>query len=380
METMLSHKDDERWRLVLARDAGADGEFYYGVSSTGVYCRPSCPSRRPDRKNVSFWDTADAAEAAGFRECRRCRPRESALHADAVGRVCRYIDMHLDETLDLATLGEVAHLSADHFQRVFKRIAGVTPRAYVEARRRHGLKDRLKGGAPITEAAFDAGYGSTSRLYEGAGDRLGMTPRAYRNGGAGMTITYATAPCELGYVLAAMTERGLCSVALGDDPAALAADLGREYPSAAISAADEMTPALDAIVRHLAGREPHLDLPTDVRATAFQQLVWESLRRIPRGETRTYEEVAASIGRPSAARAVARACATNPIALVVPCHRVVRKGGELSGYRWGVDRKRSILEREKRLSAQSEIDDLANPSKESEGKVRNCGVPAEEAG
>jgi AraC family transcriptional regulator of adaptative response/methylated-DNA-[protein]-cysteine methyltransferase len=345
--------DEERWAAVLARDMGADGAFYYGVKSTGVFCRPSCPSRRPDRKNVSFWSTPADAEAAGFRECRRCRPREAAVHAEAVARACRYIEEHIDEPVDLATVAPIAGLSPDHFQRVFKRLTGVTPRAYADVVRTRSFKERIKNGAPVTEAAFDAGYGSTSRLYERVGDTFGMTPRAYGNGGAKMNIEFATASCDLGYVIAATTARGICAVALGDDPAALEADLRREYPRAEIGPSNDLAPILDSLVRHIAGREPHLDLPTDVRATAFQQLVWQALRQIPYGSTRTYEEVASSIGKPTAARAVARACATNPVALVVPCHRVVRKGGDVSGYRWGVDRKRAILDREKGKPATS---------------------------
>jgi AraC family transcriptional regulator, regulatory protein of adaptative response / methylated-DNA-[protein]-cysteine methyltransferase len=346
----MEQVSDERWEAVAARDKRFDGAFVYAVRSTGIYCRPSCPSRRPRRPHVSFFPLPEAAERAGFRSCLRCRPRTVRLRdpqAERVQKVCRYIGEHLDEPLTLARLGREAGAAPHHLQRTFKHLMGISPRAYADALRLGVFRQRVKKGAAVIDATFEAGYGSTSRLYERAQGQLGMTPAAFRRGGEGARIVYAIADSPLGRLLVAATERGVALVSLGADDGALERVLHDEYPAAEKSAGDPSLAAwVDRIVAHLAGREPHLDLPVDVRATAFQWRVWQELRAIPRGETRSYAEVARAIGRPTAARAVARACATNPVALVVPCHRVVPQAGGTGGYRWGRERKVRLLEAE----------------------------------
>jgi AraC family transcriptional regulator of adaptative response/methylated-DNA-[protein]-cysteine methyltransferase len=342
--TTLSTLDEQRWQAVTHRDATWDGQFVLAVKTTGIYCRPSCKCRQPLRQNVSFYDTPAEAEAAGFRACKRCAPDRLAFEAEIGARVCAFIDAHLDERLTLDRLGEAVGLSPAHLQRVFKQVTGVSPRQYVEARRVGQLKANLREGQPITTALYDAGFSSSSRIYEDAGAKLGMTPAAYRKGGAGMHIQYTISECPLGYLLVGATERGLCAVSLGDSPAAVEQWLQTDYPQAELEAADgSLAQVVDQLVRHLSGDLPHLDLPLDVQATAFQLRVWEALRQIPYGETRSYAQVAESLGEPTAARAVARACATNRVALVIPCHRVVRGDGDLSGYRWGVGRKAALL-------------------------------------
>ena len=337
-----------RWTAVLDRDAAADGRFVYAVSSTGIYCRPSCPSRRPNRRNVRFFATPDDAEARGFRACRRCHPRDP--ETDQVRRVRtaqRYLDEHLDETVTLERLGEAVGLSPYHLQRTFKRVTGVSPRAWTGARRMERMKTQLKNGTSVSRATYDAGYSSPSRAYDESRARLGMTPGAYRHGGRGVAIRFTTVDTALGAVIVAATERGVCFVALGDDPGALESELRREYPAAQVTRDDdELRSWAGAVVARLAGDEADR-LPLDVPGTEFQWRVWEALQRIPRGETRTYAEVARELGQPSAARAVARACATNQVSLVIPCHRVVRGDGGLGGYRWGVDRKRELLAAER---------------------------------
>jgi AraC family transcriptional regulator of adaptative response/methylated-DNA-[protein]-cysteine methyltransferase len=333
------------WRAVLAREPAADGQFVYAVLSTGVYCRPTCPSRRPRRERVRFFAGPGAAAGAGYRACLRCRPEEAP--SAVVERACRYIEAHLDDPIDLETLGLQVDLSPSHLQRVFKRATGISPREYADAQRLSRFRDGIAEGEPVTRALYEAGYGSASRLYERAADQLGMSPGRYRGGAAGVRITYAVAPCVFGTLLAAGTEKGLCAVSLGDSPSELETRLRQEFHAAEIERDDErLAEWLAVLLRHLEGREPNLDLPLDIRATAFQRLVWNHLRTIPYGHTASYSEVAEAIGRPSAARAVAAACAANPAALVIPCHRVVRTGGALSGYRWGTDRKSAILERE----------------------------------
>lgn len=338
---------EERWQAVEARDARFDGAFVYAVRSTGVYCRPSCPSRRPRRPHVAFFAVPEAAERAGFRSCLRCRPkavRACDPQAERVRAVCRYIAAHLDEPLTLDRLGREAGAAPHHLQRTFKRLMGISPRAYADALRLGTFRARVRKGAAVIDAAFEAGYGSTSRLYERAAGQLGMTPAAFRRGGEGTRIAYATADSPLGRLLVAATGRGVALVSLGADDRALERVLHDEYPAAEKSGGDAALAAwVERIVAHLSGREPHLDLPLDVRATAFQWRVWQELRAIPRGETRTYAEVARAIGRPTAARAVARACASNPVALVVPCHRVVPQAGGTGGYRWGRARKAQLL-------------------------------------
>lgn len=342
-----------RWRAVLARDAGADGRFVYAVRSTGIFCRPSCASRRPLRRNVEFFATAAAAAARGYRACKRCHPDElrSDPWVEKVRRSCVYL-ANVEGRASLATLAKRIGGSPYHFQRNFKRLVGVTPRQFADACRLDRMKARLRRGVDVTSALFDAGYGSSSRFYERAASRLGMAPSSYRKGGAGMSIHYTVVSSPLGSLLVAATERGVCAVSMGRDRHELERALAREYPRASLARdARTLTPWVEAILDHLKGRTPRLDLPLDVRATAFQWQVWTALGAIPRGETRTYADVAASIGRAGAARAVARACASNPVALAVPCHRVVPAHGGTGGYRWGAARKQALLEAEARTRA-----------------------------
>lgn len=351
------------WQAVQARDRSADGVFVYAVRSTGIYCRPSCPSRKPGREQVVFFPLPAAAEQEGFRECRRCRPRAVRLRnprIETVADVCREIDARIlsnfdaepksDSRLTLAALSAPVGISSHQLDRAFRSVMGITLRQYADARRMRLLKSQLKKGDNVTTALYDAGYGSASRLYERAPGHLGMTPGAYRKGGAGMQIHYTIVDSPLGRLLVGATDRGISALYLGGSDAALRTALRKEYPRAELSDQGAGRSGLGRWVRsvlaHLCGQEPHLDLPTDVQATAFQRRVWEELRRIPYGATRTYSQVARAIGRPSAIRAVARACATNPVSVVVPCHRVVREDGNLAGYRWGIERKRLLLERE----------------------------------
>jgi len=338
---------DARWAALLARDPGA--AFFYSVRTTGVYCRPSCGARPPRRENVAFHDTREAAEAAGFRPCRRCRPDQPPLaqrHAAEVAALCRLIE-ESDEPPTLEALARHAGWSPFHLHRVFKAVTGVTPRAYAAARRAHRAEASLATRASVTEAIYDAGFGSSGRFYATSGERLGMTPTAWRAGGAGAEIRFAIGQCSLGAILVASTARGVCAILLGDDPEALLHDLERRFPKACLVGGDA---DFEGLVARVVGLVEHprvaVDLPLDVRGTAFQQRVWEALRRIPAGSTATYSEIAQAIGMPRAVRAVARACASNAIAVAIPCHRVLRKGGDLSGYRWGVERKRALLDRE----------------------------------
>jgi len=335
---------------VAAHDARMDGAFVYAVRSTGIYCRPSCPSRRPQVRQILIFVQPQEAERAGFRACRRCQPREGCGNpqANLVRRVCSEIAGHPDEVPSLRTLAQSAGLSAAHLQRTFRRAMGISPRQYADALRVARFKSELRKGKDVTTALHEVSYGSSSRLYEKSDEHLGMTPATYRRGGRGMNITYTIADCALGRVLVAATDRGISAVYMGDRDADMVAALREEYPRAEIhSGSGEHSKWVRAIVRHLAGSNPQLDLPTDVVATAFQRRVWEALRKIPLGTTRTYSDVARSIGQPSAVRAVGHACATNPVSIVVPCHRVVRTDGSLGGYRWGLGRKQLLLEREK---------------------------------
>jgi AraC family transcriptional regulator, regulatory protein of adaptative response / methylated-DNA-[protein]-cysteine methyltransferase len=338
---------------VALRDAQMDGAFVYAVRTTGIYCRPSCPSRRPRQSEIMLFGQPEAAEQAGFRACRRCHPRDArrSPRADLVRRVCGEIERNPDGKVSLRALAEATGLSAAHLQRTFRRAIGITPRQYADALRVARLKSELRKGKDVTTALHEVSYGSSSRLYEKSDAQLGMTPATYRKGGLGMNITYTIAPCSLGRVLVAATERGISAVYLGDRDSDLVAALRKEYPRAEIqSGSGQHSDWVRAIVRHLGGSNPHLDLPTDVVATAFKRRVWDALRSIPFGETRTYTEVARSIGQPNAIRAVARACATNPVSVVVPCHRVVRTDGSLAGYRWGIERKKLLLQRESRAA------------------------------
>ena len=347
------------WRAVEARDAQADGAFVFAVATTGIYCRPSCAARRPKRENVRFFDAPAAAEGAGFRACLRCRPNETAADPQVarVKRACRLIDEALADGAErLPTLDELAAAvggSPHHLQRTFKRVTGVSPAQYADARRLARLKRNLKQGEEVTHALYDAGYGASSRLYERAPGQLGMTPATYARGGRGARIAWAAGDSPLGRLLVAATEKGVCFLCLGDDDAELAGELRREFPDAELARDDAVLAQwLRHALAYLEGRAPHLDLPLDVQATAFQRRVWEELMRIPAGETRSYSELAAGLmGDPKGRRAVARACATNPVALAIPCHRVLREDGGLGGYRWGLERKRSLLEAERRQAA-----------------------------
>jgi AraC family transcriptional regulator of adaptative response/methylated-DNA-[protein]-cysteine methyltransferase len=346
--------DAARWNAVVGHDRDADGLFVYAVRSTGVYCRPSCPSRRPRRDRVAFFETGDAARLAGYRACLRCRPDQTAAAdpwVEKIRRACVYL-ANVDGHPSLAALAARVGGSPYHLQRNFKRLVGVTPREYAEACRLRKVKRGLRHAADVTGAMFDAGYGSSSRFYERAVPKLGMSPSTYRRGGAGMNIGYAIVDSPngaLGRLLVAATSRGVCAVSMGASDAELTRALSREYPAATIAAeSGALARWSTAIVAHLAGRQPRLDLPLDVQATAFQWQVWQALTAIPYGETRTYGDVARAIGRPRAVRAVARACATNPVALAIPCHRVLPAAGGEGGYRWGVARKKALLASERR--------------------------------
>ena len=349
------------WHAVQSRDRAADGAFVYAVRSTGIYCRPSCPSRKPRREQVVFFPLPEAAEQQGFRACRRCRPRAINLRdprTASVARVCREIDARIREEeggdheagLTLAALSRAAGMAPHQLERAFRRVMGITPRQYADAQRMRRLKSNLRKGDDVTTALYDAGFGSSRGLYERAPSQLGMTPGTYRQGGAGMQIHYTIVDSPLGRLLVAATDRGISALYLGEKDAPLKAALQKEYPRAEIDSdtggSRNLGGWVSKILEHLRGKEPHLDLPTDVQATAFRRRVWEELKRIPYGATRTYSEVARAIGRPRAIRAVARACATNPVSVVVPCHRVVRADGNLAGYRWGLGRKRALLEHE----------------------------------
>jgi AraC family transcriptional regulator of adaptative response/methylated-DNA-[protein]-cysteine methyltransferase len=342
--------DEARWQVVLAREVCANERFVYAVRSTGVYCRPGCPSRRPQRQNVVFFPVADEAERAGFRPCRRCRPKEArgaSPQIRMVGRACRLIEERLDQPVTLAALGEALESSPYHLERTFKRFLGITPRQYADALRLDRLKANLREDRDVTSALYEAGYGSSRGLYERAPEQLGMTPATYRRGGRGMEIAYTTVDSPMGRLLVAGTERGICAVSLGDADEDLEKSLDAEYPAARIRRDDSrLRRWVSALISHLCGTEPHLDLPLDVRATAFQWRVWQELRKIPYGATRSYSEIAEALGQPKAARAVANACAANPAAIVIPCHRVVQENGEPGGYRWGAERKRMLLARE----------------------------------
>jgi AraC family transcriptional regulator of adaptative response/methylated-DNA-[protein]-cysteine methyltransferase len=331
---------------VAARDRSMDGVFYYAVLSTGIYCRPSCPSKRARRENVVFFRAREAAEHAGFRPCKRCKP-EAAAAADPNGqlveKICRHIDAHPGEPVTLEALSRALGMSPFHLQRTFKARTGITPRAYSDSRRLNSLKAGLREGHSVTRSLYDAGYGSSSRLYENASAHLGMTPSRYRKQGAGVTIRYTIAPSPIGQMLLAATERGICAVQFGNSVSALERELRAEYPKAEIARSDRKLTEEVRAMREIMGGNSSRSLPLDIQATAFQRRVWEALQAIPRGATKSYSKIAADIGHPKAARAVARACAINPVAVAIPCHRVVREDGALGGYRWGVDRKKKLL-------------------------------------
>lgn len=343
--------DDQRWAAVVAHDRRADEVFWYSVRTTGVYCRPSCPARTARRENVAFHLTRADAERAGFRPCKRCRPTEVSLEsrqAAAVAKACRLIE-EAEEQPNLDALAEAAGMSRYHFHRVFKATTGVTPKAYAAARRAERVRDELGRSETVTEAIYGAGFNSNGRFYATSTEELGMTPSTYRAGGSGETIRYAVAPCSLGSILVAATERGIAAIQLGDDPSVLARELRKRFPHARLIDADRTFETMvEKVVRFVEAPAIGLDLPLDVRGTAFQRRVWQALREIPAGETASYADVAKRIGAPKAVRAVGHACGANRIAVAIPCHRVVRTDGSLSGYRWGIERKRALLARERR--------------------------------
>ena len=342
------------WNSVLNRDPAADENFFYGVTTTRIYCRPSCPSRRPNRENIAFFSSTEAAERAGFRACQRCRPNRPKSPNPAVQRARDYIDEHageLDERITLSLLSDHAGLSPYHLQRKFKETVGLTPAQYVRARKSEKLKMELKRGETVSRASFGAGYGSSSRAYEDAAARLGMTPATYKRGGEGTRIDYVMTTTSLGVLLVGATERGVCAVTLGDSQQSVQDALTQEYPAAdrrRVGAAEgELDAWVQAVVAVVEGEQSRTDVPIDVQASAFQWKVWRELQKIPLGETRSYSDVATAIGAARAVRAVASACANNRVALLIPCHRVIRQSGELGGYRWGLERKRKLLEKER---------------------------------
>lgn len=339
------------WQAVLKRDSGLDGKVFYGVHSTRIYCRPTCPSRKPIRSQVSFFQSPKEAEDQGFRPCKRCQPQCAATinpARDKVIAACRYIEAQSEHIPTLLELGAQVEMSPSYLQRVFKQMVGVTPFQYADACRIERLKQRLRQGEQITQALYEAGYGSSSRLYEKALLQLGMTPATYKKLGHGEAIRYATANSPLGYLIVAATERGLCSVRLGKTALELEDELKNEFRNASLLPADaQLCQWTQSLVDYLGGNLTLPDLPCDVKATTFQLRVWKALRAIPIGTTANYSDIACAIGQPTSVRAVASACATNPVALVIPCHRVVPKVGGLGGYRWGVTRKQALLDLEK---------------------------------
>ncbi len=353
--TTQSDTDAARWASLQAHDKSADGSFVYAVRTTGVFCRPSCPARTPKRENVTFYPNAAQAQAAGYRPCQRCRPLaalgrdpNSALMQD----MAAYIVAHAGQALPLARLADQAGLSPFHFQRIFKAVIGVSPKEYQAAERLRAFKDRLREGGSVLNATFDAGYGSTSRVYEQVTNNLGMTPSAYRNGGAGEAIVYAARDTSLGLLMMAATERGVCFVQFNDSAAALLDQLAREFPKARLEpASHDASAPLDAwmaaLAKHLGGAGPRPDLPLDLRGTAFQIKVWRFLISVKPGDVVSYAELAAGAGAPRAIRAAASACAANRVAVLVPCHRALRADGGLGGYRWGLPRKRALLDAER---------------------------------
>lgn len=347
---------DTRWQAVLKRDRALDGAFVFAVSSTGIFCRPSCPAKRPRRENVAFFDQALQAEQAGYRACLRCRPKavdgnpQSAL----VRAICRYIEQHIDEPLTLGLLSKEFRRSTFHLQRTFKAALGVSPKAYIDACRLRQVKQNLQSGHSVTTALYAAGYGSSSRLYERTAAQLGMTPDKYRRGAVASVVRYtifrdeifrdSAAASPQGRMLIAATDKGICAISFGDSDQQLLQGLMREFPFAVRRRDDAaLSQWRDTLTKLIQSSETDLSLPLDIRATAFQRQVWEALQQIPRGETRSYSALAKQIGKPQATRAVARACATNPVAIAIPCHRIVRQDGNLGGYRWGVKRKEQLL-------------------------------------
>jgi len=341
--------DEQRWQAVIARDAAYDNQFVFAVSSTGIYCRPSCAARRPRRENVRFFLSPIEAEQAGYRACLRCRPLAvgGSAQLKIVKAVCRYIERHLDEPVTLSRLGEEFHQSPFHLQRTFKSVLGITPREYADSCRMNQLKQNLRAGHSVTRAMYDAGYGSSSRLYERTSSQLGMTPDKYRRGAIAARVRYTYTHSPIGRMLIAATDKGICTIQFADTDEELEQGLKHEFPFASRRRDDAwLEEWKQTVLRRLRGEQMKAELPLDIQATAFQRRVWSYLQAIPLGETRSYQQVAKSIGQPTAARAVARACATNPVAIAIPCHRIVRESGEMGGYRWGIERKKALLKME----------------------------------
>jgi AraC family transcriptional regulator of adaptative response/methylated-DNA-[protein]-cysteine methyltransferase len=345
--------EDSQWQAVVTRDSASDGKFVFAVSSTGVYCRPSCPARRPRRENVTFFRRPQEAESAGFRECMRCRPK--ALNGNSrqamIKSICRYIEQHLDEPITLAQLGAEFRQSPFHLQRTFKSVLGITPKQYADSCRMRGFRQNLKAGHSVTRAMHEAGYSSTSRLYSRTAAELGMEPGKYRRGAIAAPVRYTCADSPLGRILIAATDKGICSIQFASSDEELEQGLKQEFPYAMRRRDDDaLAEVLQNLMRHMRGLATAQSIPMDIQATAFQRRVWSYLQSIGFGETRSYSEVAKAIRRPSAVRAVARACAANPVAIAIPCHRVLRSNGDLGGYRWGLDRKKALLEIEAKPS------------------------------
>jgi len=343
----------EKWKAVVERDETRDGLFVFAVRSTGIYCKPSCPARHPNTEQVVFFSEPDEAERSGFRACKRCHPREarSSARAELIQRTCRYIEANLDEKLTLENLSRQAGLSPFHFQRTFKRILGISPRQYVEARRLERVKRSLTNGETVTNSLYNAGFTSKSRLYEKTPPQFGVSPGIFRRGGEGLRIHYVIVDSRIGRVLLAATERGACAVCMGASDEAVEAALREDYYAADIHRDDGgMKKWTEALLSYFDGHEFPRNLPLDVQATAFQWKVWKEIQSIPYGQTATYSTIAKSLGAPQATRAVASACATNPVAIVIPCHRVIGKDGSLRGYAWGVKRKKTLLSLENNLS------------------------------
>jgi AraC family transcriptional regulator, regulatory protein of adaptative response / methylated-DNA-[protein]-cysteine methyltransferase len=346
---MAPAPQEKWWEAVLARDANQDGEFFFAVSTTGVYCRPSCPAKRPRRENVAFYRRPEDAEKAGYRACLRCKPKSAFGNPQTatVKEMCRYIEQHLDEPITLEKLAKVFGQSSFHLQRTFKKAVGITPRAYADSCRMGLLKRNLQSGRSVTHALYDAGYSSSSRLYERTASQLGMTPDKYRRGAIAASIRYTCTDSPLGRMLVAATDKGICAIQFADSDNELTEGLKREFPFAVRKREDaSMRSWTNTVLHQISGHKPNRSLPLDIQATAFQRRVWDHLQSLPFGTTQSYREVAKAIGRPTAARAVARACASNRIAVAIPCHRVVREDGEMGGYRWGVERKRALLQME----------------------------------
>ncbi len=348
VQNISAHAAARYWQATLARDSRADGSFVLAVRSTHIYCRPSCPARRPLRRNVTFFRTREEAEKQGYRPCLRCRPNEIAGPVALVQRAASHLAESTEEGVRLGALARTLGTTQATLRRAFLQVTGLRPRELAEALRIKRFKAMLRAGKSIAGALYETGYGSSSRVYERSNAQLGMTPGTYRKGGQGMKIEYTIAKSPLGKVLVAATERGVSAVYFGDAENPMIAELREEYPRAEIApATDSFQRWVREIVQRIEGKQPRLELPLDLQATAFQRRVWQELQRIPRGRTRTYSQVARSLGQPKAVRAVARACATNPVSIVVPCHRVIREDGTLAGYRWGLSRKEQLLAQER---------------------------------